>query len=112
MRMLHEDPRNHTSFWMTPGLEKGLKRLKYAKCQNMVHAESCSSALLVRQDFHGSRPSQETCPGTQGVFCECLKQICRTNFEHFTCFQDFRPFSSGPNCGFFFPVSVLLFKLS
>ena len=46
-------------------------------------AETCSPAVLVRQDFYGSRPSQETCPGTQGVFCECLKQIWRTNFEHF-----------------------------
>ena len=67
MRMLHEDPRNHMSFWMAQGLAKCLNRLKYAKCQNMVRGgnlftSSSGSPRLPRvTPFSGNLPWYPRC---------------------------------------------------
>ena len=49
MRMLHEDPRDHASLWMAPGLEKCLKLLQYATCQNMVRSGNLSSLGAIQK---------------------------------------------------------------
>ena len=44
---MHVDPRDHANFWMAPGLEKCLKRLKCAKCQKMVRGGNLGPAVTV-----------------------------------------------------------------
>ena len=67
MRMFHEDPRDHVSFWMAPGLAKCLKRMKYATCQHMVRGEQmslrkCGSPKLPRvTPFSGHLPWYRRC---------------------------------------------------